>query len=107
VLSQEEGYAILKVSDTGQGIPPEHLPHVTEPFYKADASRKSESGGVGLGLAIVKQIIDLHNGQVEIRSQEGVGTTVITRLPLELVTGSRASLWETQNLGRRVNVTED
>ncbi len=107
VLSQEEGYAILKVSDTGQGIPPEHLPHVTEPFYKADASRKSGSGGVGLGLAIVKQIIDLHNGQVEIRSQEGVGTTVITRLPLELVTGSRASLWETQNLGRRVNVTED
>jgi len=84
VLRRAEGCAILEVSDTGQGISPEHLPHVAEPFYKADTSPNSERRGVGLGLAIVKHIIDLHNGQVEIRSQEGVGTTVTMHLPLEL-----------------------
>ena len=83
VLSPKEGWAILEVADTGQGIPQEHLAHVTEPFYKADAFRNSESRGVGLGLAIVQQIINLHGGQVEIHSREGTGTTVTMRLPLE------------------------
>lgn len=83
-LSEEEDWAILSVSDTGRGIPPEHLTHVMEPFYKADTPRKSKVGGVGLGLAIVKQVIDLHGGQLEIDSREGVGTTVTMRLPLRL-----------------------
>jgi len=78
-------WAVLRVSDTGQGIPQEYLTHVTEPFYKkADTPRKSKAGGVGLGLAIVKQVIGLHGGQLEIHSQEGVGTTVTMRLPLRL-----------------------
>jgi len=83
-LSRAEDWAILSVSDTGQGIPPKHLTHVMEPFYKAAPPRKSKAGGVGLGLAIVKQVIDLHGGQLEIHSQEGVGTTVTMRLPLRL-----------------------
>lgn len=83
-LSRAEDWAILSVSDTGQGIPQKHLTHVMEPFYKADTSRKFKGGGVGLGLAIVKQVIGLHGGQLEIHSQEGVGTTVTMRLPLRL-----------------------
>jgi len=81
-LSQEDGYAILRVADSGRGIPREHLPHVTEPFYKAESTRRSKSVGAGLGLAIVKQVVELHNGQLEIQSQEGTGTTVTVRLPL-------------------------
>ena len=81
-LGQEDGYAVLRVADSGQGILGEHLAHVTEPFYKADPTRRSGSTGVGLGLAIVKQVVELHGGQLAIQSQEGVGTTVTIRLPL-------------------------
>jgi len=83
-LGSDDSYAIIEVSDTGQGIPAEHLPHITEPFYKVDTPRKSGRSGTGLGLAIVKQIIDLHHGKLEIQSQEGVGTTVKMLLPLKL-----------------------
>ena len=73
------------MSDTGQGIPQEHLAHITEPFYKADTNRRYGSGGAGLGLAIVKQVIDLHGGQLDIQSQVGLGTTVTMRLPLRYI----------------------
>lgn len=80
-LSGENGWAVLGVSDTGRGIPSDQLPHVTEPFYKADPSRKSAGEGARLGLAIVKQIAKLHGGLIDIQSQEGVGTSVKVRLP--------------------------
>lgn len=80
-LIRQGDQAIIEVSDSGRGIPEVHLPRVMEPFYKADASRGAASGGAGLGLAIVKQIVELHNGQVEIQSQEGVGTLVSVGLP--------------------------
>jgi len=81
-LSQKDEHAILRVADSGQGISKEHLAHVTEPFYKADPVRRSGGTGVGLGLAIVKQVVEVHGGQLEIQSQEGIGTTVTIRLPL-------------------------
>jgi len=81
-LSQEDGYGVLRVVDSGQGIPKEHLAHVTEPFYKADPARMPRSAGVGLGLAIIKQVVELHDGELEIQSHEGIGTTVTIRLPL-------------------------
>jgi two-component system phosphate regulon sensor histidine kinase PhoR len=81
-LNQKDEYAVLTVTDSGQGIPKEHLAHVTEPFYKADSARRSGSTGAGLGLAIVKQVVEVHGGQLEIRSQEGIGTTVTISLPL-------------------------
>ena len=84
-LSGDEEWAVVKVSDTGQGIPQEYLAHVTEPFYKVDTTRKSRHGGAGLGLAIVKQIIDLHGGQLDIQSKVEMGTTVTMRLPLRQV----------------------
>src|SRR5262245_9572431 len=71
----------MEVSDTGQGIPPDDLPHVFERFYRADRSRTPTSGGVGLGLAIVKSIAEMHRGSVEIESEPGRGTCVRLRFP--------------------------
>lgn len=71
----------VKVSDTGFGIPAQHLPRIFDRFYRANNTR-SQSKGVGLGLAIVKSIMDLHGGSATIHSQPGVGTTVSLRFPL-------------------------
>lgn len=81
-LSQEREWAAIAVSDTGQGIPPEKLARLTESFSKAGVPRKPGSRGAGLGLSIVKQIVDLHDGQMEINSREGAGSSVTIRLPL-------------------------
>ncbi len=73
---------VVTVTDHGPGIPREHLPRVTERFYRVDAARSRESGGTGLGLAIVKHIVERHRGTLEISSKMGVGTTVRVALPL-------------------------
>jgi len=70
------------VTDHGPGIPREHLPRVTERFYRVDTARSRESGGTGLGLAIVKHIVERHKGSLEIRSTLGLGTSVAVRLPI-------------------------
>jgi two-component system phosphate regulon sensor histidine kinase PhoR len=75
-------WVTISVSDRGPGISREHLPRVTERFYRVDAARSRESGGTGLGLAIVKHIVERHRGSLEIKSTLGVGTTVSVRLPL-------------------------
>ena len=72
----------LSVTDHGPGIPREHLPRVTERFYRVDAARSRESGGTGLGLAIVKHIVERHKGALEVKSTIGVGTSVTVRLPI-------------------------
>jgi two-component system phosphate regulon sensor histidine kinase PhoR len=76
------GWITVSVTDHGPGIAREHLPRVTERFYRVDAARSRESGGTGLGLAIVKHIIERHRGSLEIRSTIGVGTSVSVRLPI-------------------------
>jgi two-component system heavy metal sensor histidine kinase CusS len=73
----------IDVADTGSGIAPEHLPHVFDRFYRADAARSSIDGGVGLGLAIVRSIAQLHGGTAEIRSHPGRGTCVTLTLKRE------------------------
>jgi two-component system phosphate regulon sensor histidine kinase PhoR len=73
---------LLIVSDQGDGIAPEHLPRLTERFYRVDSARSRESGGTGLGLAIVKHIVERHRGSLEIRSEPGHGTEVSVALPL-------------------------
>lgn len=72
---------VITVRDTGHGIPREHLPHVFERFYKADAARSGSSAGSGLGLSIVKAIIERHGGSVAVTSTPGAGTTFTLRLP--------------------------
>lgn len=69
----------IMVRDTGQGIAAEHIPHIFDRFYRADAARSSYPQGTGLGLAIVKSIMDLHGGAIDIRSEQGRGTTVTLR----------------------------
>ncbi len=79
----ENGNAILSVGDTGQGIPPEDLPHIFERFYRVDKSRSRIQGRTGLGLAICKAIIDAHSGTIEVSSQPGAGSTFRIKLPLK------------------------
>ncbi len=66
--------ATLSVRDSGYGIPPAHLPRLTERFYRVSTSRSRESGGTGLGLAIVKHVLNLHQARLEISSQVGHGS---------------------------------
>jgi two-component system phosphate regulon sensor histidine kinase PhoR len=75
-------WVTVTVADHGPGIPREHLPRITERFYRADAARSRESGGTGLGLAIVKHIVERHRGSLEIKSTLGLGTVVSVRLPI-------------------------
>jgi two-component system phosphate regulon sensor histidine kinase PhoR len=71
----------LSVTDQGEGIAAEHLPRLTERFYRVDTGRSRSMGGTGLGLAIVKHIAGRHKGSVEIRSRLGEGTIVLVDLP--------------------------
>ena len=71
----------LTVTDKGEGIAPEHLPHLTRRFYRTDPGRSRAAGGTGLGLAIVKHIVERHRGRMDIASELGVGTTITIRLP--------------------------
>ncbi|MDN7127481.1 phosphate regulon sensor histidine kinase PhoR [Pseudidiomarina sp. 1APR75-33.1] len=77
----------FSVSDNGPGIPAEHIPRITERFYRIDKDRNSSKGGSGLGLAIVKQAIDHHHCKLSINSVVGRGSTFIVRVPEELVVG--------------------
>jgi two-component system phosphate regulon sensor histidine kinase PhoR len=76
-----EGGAEFSVRDTGEGIAPEHLPRLTERFYRVDRSRSRETGGTGLGLAIVKHVVQRHGGELRIESTVGVGSTFTLCLP--------------------------
>lgn len=71
----------ITVQDTGQGIPPNDLPRVTERFYRVDKARSRAEGGTGLGLAIVKHLVQLHGGTLHIESEHGKGTTIEFLLP--------------------------
>jgi two-component system, OmpR family, phosphate regulon sensor histidine kinase PhoR len=78
----DSGRIALTVRDEGEGIAPEHLPRLTERFYRADAGRSRAAGGTGLGLAIVKHIAERHRGRFDISSRQGEGTTASLILPL-------------------------
>ena len=82
VALKDDGNSVrLSVADQGDGIAPEHLPRLTERFYRVDSGRSRALGGTGLGLAIVKHIVERHRGRLEIASKIGVGTTVSVVLP--------------------------
>jgi two-component system phosphate regulon sensor histidine kinase PhoR len=73
--------AAFTVADTGIGIQPEHIPRLTERFYRVDRSRSRETGGTGLGLAIVKHALTRHDATLEIESTVGAGSRFIARFP--------------------------
>ena len=78
-------YVTFRVSDTGEGIAPEHLPHVFERFYRAERSRSREGGGAGVGLAISRALVEAMGGEIEARSPEpGKGTSVYFTLPVAI-----------------------
>jgi two-component system phosphate regulon sensor histidine kinase PhoR len=89
VVAQHEAVArgepVVRVSviDQGDGIAPEHLPRLTERFYRVDTGRSRSMGGTGLGLAIVKHIVERHRGRLEIVSRQGEGTNVSFTLPVQ------------------------
>lgn len=74
--------AVVVVEDAGQGIPAEHLPWVSERFYRVDKARSRANGGVGLGLTIARDTIERFGGSLKVESREGVGTSVTVELPL-------------------------
>jgi two-component system phosphate regulon sensor histidine kinase PhoR len=81
-LAAEGRMLHLAVRDEGEGIAAEHIPRLTQRFYRVDAGRSRAAGGTGLGLAIVKHIVERHRGALEIESRLGEGTIVHVRLPL-------------------------
>lgn len=83
IEASDTGWLLLSIRDQGEGIAPDHLPRLTERFYRADASRSRSLGGTGLGLAIVKHIVERHRGRFDISSRQGSGTTASVMLPLQ------------------------
>ena len=82
VTYQNQNHLVLKISDTGKGIPSETLPTLFEGFKKIDIFHVTQPG-MGLGLYIVKRIVDLHEGQITVESKVGHGTTVTIILPIK------------------------
>lgn len=80
-LTAKPGMVILRVRDHGPGIPKEHLPRVTEPFYRADPARSRSTGGLGLGLYLAKRIAEAHRGSLVIESELGQGTLCTVTIP--------------------------
>src|ERR1043165_1879824 len=82
-LERNDAHVLITVKDSGQGIAPEHLPHVFERFRQVDSSNTRSNGGLGLGLSIVRQLVELHRGTVTAESAgENAGATFIVMLPV-------------------------
>ncbi len=86
-VTRGEEMVRVSVRDEGDGIAPEHLPRLTERFYRIDTGRSRSMGGTGLGLAIVKHIVERHRGRLDISSRQGEGTVVSFLLPIHPQTG--------------------
>jgi two-component system phosphate regulon sensor histidine kinase PhoR len=77
----DDGWGALRVRDSGIGIAREHLPRLTERFYRVDGSRSRDTGGTGLGLSIAKHVVQRHGGEIDIQSEPGKGSTFRLLLP--------------------------
>jgi signal transduction histidine kinase len=77
-VRQESGQAVVEIADPGPGLSPDELGRVFQPFYRTDASRNLDNGGVGLGLPIARSTARAHGGDVELLSRSGVTTAIVT-----------------------------
>lgn len=78
---------VIRVTDTGTGIPAEDIPHIFDRFYQSAAGRQNNAGGVGIGLSLVKELTEMHGGSVSVQSNVGEGTTFEIRLPIVKLEG--------------------
>lgn len=101
ITKKKEGLQI-QVSDTGVGIPPEHLPHLFNRFYRTDESRTRNKGGMGLGLAIAREFVLAHHGNIEVESTPNQGTTFIVELPFQGVERASADFAATGSRNGKV-----
>ncbi|PWV55843.1 ATP-binding protein [Chitinophaga sp. S165] len=81
-LKQENDHAVLRVEDTGVGIPAEEMPHMFERFHRIKHTRGRTYEGTGIGLSLVKELVQLHHGEISVASEEGIGSAFTVRLPL-------------------------
>ena len=81
-VHQNSQHATLQIRDYGQGIEPDQLDHIFEPFYRTPEAQCSATGGLGLGLAITKQIVDLHDGRIWCACEKDRGCTFFVALPV-------------------------
>ena len=79
--SEDDGYTSVGIRNTGDGIPKDEIPHIFDRFYKADKSRSRDKGGAGLGLHIVRSIVNLHGGDIIVRSVEGEYCEFVFTIP--------------------------
>ena len=85
-VTEEEKRLIIRVSDTGCGVPEQYRESIFQPFFRVDKSRSRENGGVGLGLSLVWEIVTLHGGEVRVEESSEKGTTIAVKLPLDTQT---------------------
>jgi len=93
---EADGTGVFHVADSGIGIATEHLPRLTERFYRVDRSRSRATGGTGLGLAIVKHVLLRHQATLEVTSELGRGSRFAVRLPARRVERAPAAATESQ-----------
>jgi signal transduction histidine kinase len=86
-LNRNQSQAIISIQDKGIGIPNSELPHLFDRFHRVDSDRNRQSGGAGLGLAIAQAIAQAHNGQIQVQSEVGQGSTFTVRLPISQTQG--------------------
>lgn len=86
-VTNEDGVAGITITDTGEGIATEHLPHVFDRFYRVDKARSTKHGGAGLGLPICRAIAEAHGGTITASSTHGKGTSVTTSIPVDVRAG--------------------
>lgn len=115
IAERENDQVTVRVKDNGVGIPPEKLPHLFEMFFQVDQSLERSQGGLGIGLSLVRQLVALHDGQVEVRSEGvGRGSEFVVRLPI-IVENARQAQPERRNgngdrkaiTGHRILVVDD
>ena len=85
-VTEEEKRLIIRVADTGYGVPEQYRESIFQPFFRVDKSRSRENGGVGLGLSLVWEIVTLHGGEVCVEESSEKGTTIAVRLPSDTQT---------------------